>query len=64
VIIRKNSQSNRSNRGADTQAILMSVCRTLKQRGHHPLDTIVKALGICISTEQMPPLPENFTADG
>ena len=31
VMIRKNSQSNRSDRGADTQAILMSVYRSLVQ---------------------------------
>jgi len=35
VLIRKNSYNNRSRRGADTQAVLMSVYRTLKQRGHH-----------------------------
>lgn len=36
VIIRKNSYGNRSERGADTQAVLMSIYRTLKQRGHDP----------------------------
>ena len=37
VIIRKNSYGNRSKRGADTQAVLMSIFRTLKQRGHDPM---------------------------
>ena len=42
VILRKNSQSNRSDQGAVTQAVLMSVYRTLRLRGikpdqnHHP----------------------------
>ena len=64
VIIRKNSQSNRSDRGADTQAILMSVYRTLKQRGHQPLNTINRALGTYLRTGQMPPLPHILTPDG
>jgi len=63
VIIRKNSQSNRSERGADTQAILMSVYRTLKQRGHQPLKTITNALKSYLDTGQMPPLPATLTPD-
>ena len=43
-MIRKNSFGNRSDRGADTQAVLMSVYRTLQQRGHAPLKTVVDAL--------------------
>ena len=39
VMIRKNSFGNRSDCGADTQAVLMSVYRTLQQRGHAPLKT-------------------------
>ena len=34
VIIRKNSYANRSQRGAEVQAVLMSIYRTLKQHGH------------------------------
>ena len=37
VIARKNSYANGSEDGAETQAILMSVFRTLKQRGHDPV---------------------------
>ena len=44
VIIRKNSYANRSEEGAEMQAVLMSIFRTLKQRGHNPLRTIVTAL--------------------
>jgi transposase len=57
VILRKNSQSNRSQRGAATQAILMSVYQTLKLRGHPPTDVIVEALRTYLSTSQLPPLP-------
>lgn len=64
VIIRKNSYANRSDRGADTQAVLMSVYRTLKQRGHPPLNTLVQALETYLTTGQLPPLPATTTAQG
>ncbi len=57
VIIRKNSLCNRSEAGANAQAILMSVYRTLKLRGLDPLETIVSALRAYISTGALPPLP-------
>ncbi len=58
VILRKNSQSNRSDRGAATQAILMSVYRTLKLRGLNPTKTIADALGTYLTTGQLPRLPQ------
>ncbi|MBK8913472.1 MAG: hypothetical protein IPM64_12300 [Phycisphaerales bacterium] len=64
VILRKNSQSNRSDRGATTQAVLMSVYRTLKLRGHDPLHTLETALRTCVQTGQLPPLPDTIAADG
>jgi transposase len=64
VIIRKNSYANRSEAGADMQAVLMSVFRTLKQRGHNPLQTIVQALRTYLLTGQMPPLPDKIAAGG
>lgn len=64
VIIRKNSQSNRSRRGAETQAILMSVYRTLKQRGHAPLDTIQEMLKTYLTTGHLPPLPPKIATIG
>ena len=64
VIIRKNSQSNRSERGAATQAILMSVYRTLKLRGHNPIDVITEALRTYVATGTLPPLPGPAIADG
>ena len=58
VIMRKNSYNNRSNRGAKTQSVLMSVFFTLKQRGLNPVDTVKKALRIYISTGKLPKLAE------
>ena len=58
VILRKNSQSNRSDRGAATQAVLMSVYRTLRLRGHNPTKTIADALKTYLETGQLPPLPD------
>ena len=57
VIIRKNSYGNRSQRGADAQAVLMSIYRTLKQRGHDPLKTITHGLAEYLRTGKLPPLP-------
>jgi transposase len=57
VMIRKNSFGNRSDRGADTQAVMMSVYRTLQQRGHAPLKTVVTALSTYLATGKLPPLP-------
>ncbi len=64
VILRKNCQSNRSDRGAATQAILMSVYRTLRLRGLNPTRTIADALRIYVATGQLPPLPDTDIADG
>lgn len=64
VIIRKNSYANRSEKGADVQAVLMSIYRTLKQRGHDPLGIIVSALRTYVTTGTLPPLPQKTTARG
>ncbi len=64
VIIRKNSYGNRSKQGADCQAVLMSVLRTLKQRGHDPVTTICNAIATYLKTRQLPPLPANITSNG
>lgn len=64
VILRKNSQSNRSQQGAVTQAVLMSVYRTLKLRGHDPIQTITHALQSYLATGTLPPLPPRTTAIG
>lgn len=57
VVLRKNSQSNRSDRGAATQSVLMSVYRTLKLRDHDPLAVMVDALRCYVQTGVLKPLP-------
>ena len=57
VLARKNSFHNSSDRGAQTQAALMSIYRTLKLRGLDPLGEIVRALETFIRTGALPPLP-------
>ena len=64
VVLRKNSQSNRSERGAAVQSVLMSVYQTLKLRGLDPLATLVEALRTYVVTGQLPPLPQPVVADG
>jgi transposase len=64
VILRKNSYANGSQDGADVQAVLMSIYRTLKQRGHHPLKTIVAGLRTYLKTGSLPPLPAKVTENG
>lgn len=58
VMIRKNSYRNHSDRGALTQSVWMSVLRTLRVRGHQPLDTILKALAAYAKTGFIPKLPQ------
>ncbi len=62
VIIRKNSYGNRSQRGANCQAVLMSIFRTPKQRGHDPIRSVIEALNEYILTGKLPPLPTPKTA--
>jgi len=50
VIIRKNSYGNRSPLGDACQAVLTSIFRTLKQRGHDLIRTIVHALTQSLTT--------------
>ena len=64
VVLRKNSQSNRSEKGAAVQAVLMSIYRTLQLRGHDPLQVIPEALRAYLSTGTLPALPEPIVADG
>ena len=64
VIIRKNSLCNRSEQGAATQAVLMSIYRTLKLRGRDATRTIAEALRTYLQTGSLPPLPVEHTASG
>ena len=63
VIMRKNSYSNRSAKGARTQSILMSIFRTLKQRNANPISTIEQALRQYIQTGKLPPLPPRIALE-
>ena len=58
VIMRKNSFNNRSQKGAMTQSVLMSVFFTIKQRGLNPVDTVKKALKVYIKTGKLPRLAD------
>ena len=60
VVIRKNSLGNRSEKGANCQAVLMSIYRTLKLRGLNPIDTVVDALRKYVKTGVLPPLPTSL----
>jgi transposase len=46
------------------QAVLMSIFRTLRLRGHDPTRTIAAALRELMSTGKLPPLPGPAVADG
>ena len=64
VIMRKNSYNNRSDRGARTQAILMSIFTTLKQRGLNPIKTVKQAMRIYTTTGKLPALSEFSASNG
>ena len=57
VILRKNSYGNRSEQGSDCQAVLMSIFRSLRQRGHDPIRTVIEAVSEQIKTGTLPPMP-------
>ena len=62
-MMRKNSYANHSERGADVQAVLMTLYRTLTQRGHNPLQTITEAIATYVKTGTLPPLPQKITSE-
>jgi len=64
VVMRKVIQQNRSNKGAHTQEVLMTVYRTLKLRGYNPVKTVVEALATYLETGKLPSLPEKAHSDG
>jgi transposase len=64
VLVRKNSYANGSEDGAETQAVLMSVFRTLKQRGHNPVSATMEAVRTYLQTGKLPPLPSSITEVG
>ena len=64
VIVRKNSYANGSADGAETQSVLMTVFRTLKQRELNPVSTVLEAVRTYLRTGQLPPLPTKITEFG
>ena len=62
--MRKVSQGNRSEAGAQTRAVLMTIYRTLKKRGLEPLQVTLDALRSYAATERLPPLPEKIASRG
>jgi len=62
VVARKNSYCNRSERGAKTQAILMSIFRTLHLHEQDAISTLEEALRFYCKTDSLPPLFEKNEA--
>jgi transposase len=57
VLMRKASYGSMSERGSRTRSVLMSVYRTLKQRGVDVLKVTAEALRTYVASGQLPPLP-------
>ena len=57
VRMRKASYGHPSERGAKTRAVLMTVYRTLKRRGHDPLAVVIDTLRTYTTRGELPPLP-------
>lgn len=64
VIMRKASYGNATEAGAATRSVLMTIYRTLKQRGLDPLATTADALRSYTATGQLPPLPSRNSSAG
>jgi len=64
VIMRKVMQGNRSDKGAQTQSVLMSLLRTLKRRDLPVVDTVVDALQSIASGHALPLFPGKLASGG
>ncbi len=64
AIMRKNSYENASPSGAQTQAVLMTVFRTLKPLGHNPLQALTGAVSHYAATGDPPPLAATIASKG
>jgi len=58
VLTRKVSQQNRSDQGAKTQAILMSLFRTAELQGQNPIETVLDSAKLSLNSQMQP--PESF----
>lgn len=61
VLMRKASCGSATSRGSQTRSVLMSVYRTLKQRGVDVLAATESALRAYVATGELPPLPKAAT---
>ena len=64
VLMRKASYGCVSDRGAATRGVLMSIYRTLRQRGLDPLHETEIALRTYVRTGRLPPLPKKSSSAG
>jgi len=62
VVMRKNSYGNRSKRGAQAQAILMSIFRTCQLRGIEPIEFMAASVAAAIRSGTPLPIPDSPTA--
>jgi transposase len=63
VVMRKNSYGNRSKRGAQAQAILMSIFRTCQLRGVDPITFLASSVAAAIRSGSPLPIPESPAAE-
>lgn len=64
VQMRKNSYGNRSSQGAETQAVMMSLFRTLHLRGLDPVETLCSIVNSYLAIGCLAPLPDHLTSVG
>ena len=64
VLMRKVSQGSASDQGAATRGVLMSIYRTLKQRGLDPIAETEAALREFVTTGVLRPLSEKISSGG
>jgi transposase len=62
VVMRKNSYGNRSKRGAQAQAILMSICRTCQLRGVDSIAFLTASVAAAIRNGSPLPIPDSSPA--
>ena len=53
VLVRKVSQQNRSDEGAKTQAVIMSLFRSAELQGHNPIETILDMAKMAIEKKEI-----------
>ena len=64
VVARKNSGGNHSDRGAETQAVMMTIFFTLGLRGHEPVTTVVQIVEEYLKNGQVATLRALCSSNG